>query len=134
MKELLNELGFEHLPMLSEFVDKYTNKMERYYEGGCRGIVYEETLKRITEYMFFITQPLTKGMFIPCDKEGEPLTSKNYECWEQYQQAKERVLFGGWSIKHNGSIVATDNKGQKVYFNNETIEDAINQGLRLYLK
>lgn len=58
-------------------------------------------------YAKFLKQPLTLGMFVPCDEDGSVLeepplvqTAPNedvaLECIdyiEQYQQAKERVLF-----------------------------------------
>ena len=64
---------------------------------------------------YFIEQPLTLGMFVPCDEEGIILSECTYlydvyknlsndekrdyklRC-ENYQQAKERVLFEGFEI------------------------------------
>ena len=62
---------------------------------------------------YFIEQPLTLGMFVPCDEEGIILSECTYlydvyknlsndekrdyklRC-ENYQQAKERILFKGF--------------------------------------
>jgi hypothetical protein len=54
--------------------------------------------ERILKYAKFLKLPLQLGFFIPCDDEGNVLeepnrsTHTNEEC-EQYQQAKERVIF-----------------------------------------
>ena len=138
MKQLIEQLGFKdengvYLPMLSEFV-KEIGSTER--DGWL--------FAKCNNYTDFITQPLTKGMFIPCDEDGNALeenllfpanlegSRKAEEYRKQYQQAKERVLFEGWELKHNGSLFVSNGK-QKAYFD-ETIEQAINNGVKLYLK
>ena len=138
MKQLLKELGFEQLPMLSTFMDKAK------YED------YEHSY----EYRNFITQPLTKGMFIPCGLDGEVLkdiklylddsTSLEKDEWviakrKEWKQAQERVLFEGcheykfcmltgepWLVFAKGN--------QHPLTNYKTIEQAINQGVQLTLK
>ncbi|MGV0921880.1 hypothetical protein ACTS94_16275 [Empedobacter falsenii] len=74
-------------------------------------LLYEKNqsklIHRVVNYAQFLKQPLTLGMFVPCDEEGNILEEpKDYdlglkfpysnnhsiEC-EKYQQAKERVLF-----------------------------------------
>lgn len=138
MKATLENLGFEHLPMLSEFViavELAQSKLDTIPADIGR-------LVNITEYTFFIRQPLTKGMFVPCGEDGEVLVEpKNYISWkhkrlntpydadlskyEQYQQAlglcifEERCMF---------------NKGYNVYQQYETIEQAVNAGVKLKLK
>lgn len=68
----------------------------------------------ICNYANFLKQPLTLGMFVPCDLEGNILTKpplyndyKNEEGGnkelfrfnlEQYKQAQERILFKGWEL------------------------------------
>ena len=60
---------------------------------------------RVGNYAKFLKQPLTLGMFIPCDEDGNVL-EKPHEEWElsywdfstkqgKYLKAKERVLFEG---------------------------------------
>lgn len=78
---------------------------------------------RCIDYANFLNQSLNLGMFIPCDLEGNPIKSPQsstieemvslvgkVDGWfgkykQQYQQAKERVLFeGGFellSFEHN---------------------------------
>lgn len=68
-----------------------------------------------TEYVFkyarFLKQPLTLGMFVPCDEDGNYLekpkiheldhseaVARNYE----YQQALSRVVFEGFEIHYQG--------------------------------
>jgi len=157
MKQLLKELGFEHLPMLSEFVAVWQmpeNKVKIPKE--YRLLMFE---RNVIDYTLFITQPLTKGMFVPCDEDGNVLevpnkiiedfygfvehhdgtsekvlnekSLKEYE--EQYQQAKERVLF------EEGKVIEDDLPIRKTYeflshggyFNGTTIEQAINAGVKL---
>lgn len=59
-------------------------------------------------YAKFLKQPINIGMFIPCDEDGNVLEEPDsvgvgnqfyYErALDQYQQAKERVLFEGFEI------------------------------------
>lgn len=101
-------------------------------------------LKRIRNYTEFLKQPLTLGMFVPCDKEGNVLekpraysnfTSYNkgvlkenhpkvYKECEQYQEAKERVLFEGISKSE------FDNAEHQKF---KTVEDLLNFSFGLTL-
>ena len=127
MKQLLKELGFEHLPMLSEFVAVWQmpeNKVKIPKE--YRLLMFE---RNVIDYTLFITQPLTKGMFVPC-VDGvvidEPITEDNIIFSdEQYQQAKERVLF---ETDSNISAIFCKVNGKQRY---QTIEQAINAGVKL---
>jgi hypothetical protein len=73
-----------------------------------------DAFNEIINYANFLKQPLTLGMFIPCDEKGnvleEPMCMLKYkkqvfkrseseleEC-KQYLQAKERVLFEGFKL------------------------------------
>jgi len=70
----------------------------------------------IYNYCTFLKQPLTLGMFVPCDLDGNVFEKPNqyriyvaqdyysfkggeieWEKCKQYQQAKERVLFDGFT-------------------------------------
>lgn len=148
MKELLKELGFEHLPMLSEFV-------KRIYKDYDRGLIGRvEIVNDVWAYTYFITQPLTKGMFVTCDENGEVLrvpTGIDFqEYLEQYQQAKDRVLFDGWyrcedSSYSNIDVLKSDDDDLILRYSPKhgimmgttdlaTIEQAINAGIKLKLK
>lgn len=79
-------------------------------------IGYGEFIDKVVKYAKFLKQPLTLGMFVPCDESGNVL--KEPERWLDflkypesfdgnkewydlyaYQQAKERVLFEGFEVK-----------------------------------
>lgn len=72
-----------------------TDFVSQYVETGCA----VEQIRKIRNYSDFLKQPLTLGVFIPCDDEGnvleEPVdTIGGVELYsEKYQQAKEKVLF-----------------------------------------
>jgi hypothetical protein len=131
------------LPSLSEFekaIDMFFDTMtleglSNYYEANHW-------------YRLFITQPLTEGMFVPCDEEGNvlkrpkkpsPLTDVSYKCFDdlrtEYQQAKERVIFEGeFTIKGNYIIFKDERPAQTHFFGEDTIEQAINNGVELIYK
>jgi len=100
-------------------------------------IPYENVVKtclnerlKIKAYANFLNQPLTLGMFVPCDLDGNVLRELdiiNYEkihhvnrgykeYSEKYQQAKERVLFEG-KHKTTEQYLITSN-GSKIYRSN----------------
>lgn len=67
----------------------------------------------MVKYANFLKQPLTLGMFAPCDDNGNILEEPNTEnhlhgqdsfvyhrLQAQYQEAKKRVLFEGFEVKH----------------------------------
>lgn len=78
--------------------------------------VSDSEYRRLRElYDDFLEQPLTLGMFVPCDSQGNVLEEPkkcqyafgdqmvsekqwNRDC-QQYQQAKDRVLFEGFKVK-----------------------------------
>lgn len=102
-----------------------------------------EAVNKIFKYAQFLKQPLTLGMFVPCDEDGSVLEEpfydpSNEQYWAsesyQYQQAKERVLFEGWVIDYQSSysIIVTDYKNEFKFFiennkvvSNGSIEDFI---------
>lgn len=85
---------------------------------------YKEAFWKITRYADFLKQPLKKGMFVPCDLDGnvldepiiseflldrfskEPIKSKNIPEAYEYRKAKERVLFKGWFWDADDEIVS----------------------------
>jgi hypothetical protein len=152
MKEILKQ--FEYLPMLSEFCSLlYTTPIEDYLVNTTFHNL--KAYNSINEYTRFITQPLTKGMFVPCDEDGnvlEELSRKDLSIKKpkleddsiehlyrfnsiQFQQAKDRVLFeGDYTIKGNYIIFKDARPAQTFFFGGDTIEDAINAGVKLKLK
>lgn len=70
----------------------------------------EITYLRIFNYAKFLKQPLTLGMFVPCDENGNILENPFKEngrpargIYEKYQKAKEKVLFKGFYYQSNFS-------------------------------
>lgn len=99
-------------------------------------------------YAKFLSQPLTLGMFIPC-VDGVPIeepiqTEKNefggafasieeqaelYSLMEQYQQAKEKVLFEGFEI--NGKYLESNLIAlsiESIKHEKYTVEEVLNYG------
>lgn len=123
MKALLKDLGFEHLPMLSEFVEKtsdgifldifLSNKLDWVKCGNPKDT--HKFACKVRTYQQFITQPLKRGQFVACDEKGNVLNEPNnwkyfdtmcehtdiddwiLEC-EEYKKALDRVIFEGWEI------------------------------------
>lgn len=158
MKELYNtlsELGFKddkggYLPMLSKFVLKVF-EMHSEYEA------LKSTID-INNYVGFITQPLKKEMFVPCDEDGNVLekplipfdngdhygqaVNNMNNGWLEYQQALERVVFEGWVYhEHDRNCWLRDKNSNQMLDiilgeigGHETIEQAINNGVKLYLR
>lgn len=101
---------------------------------------YGEFIDKVVKYAKFLKQPLTLGMFIPCDEDDnvliEPLHYKEWckkslnvpycldlSKYEQYQQSKESVLFEGFELsqknllKHNWcKIFFLKHKNGNTYF------------------
>ena len=77
------------------------NKLPFYY--------YDALWTKVINYANFLKQPLELCMFVPCDEDGNVLEEPrpqegdngnwNYQArFNQYQQAKERVLFEGFEF------------------------------------
>lgn len=73
-------------------------------------------------YANFLKQPLTLGMFVPCSKEnGQPLSLYGIIDkgglvldvieYEEYQEAKDRVLFQGFELENKGEFTTWIQKG-----------------------
>lgn len=82
----------------------------------------EERLQKIYHYGLFLKQPLTLGMFVPCDKHGSVLKGKplspapdsEWIRWEneefEFYEAKEKVLFEGFHYVENNTVTNDDLK------------------------
>ena len=125
MKETQEELGFDHLPMLSDFVDQMYENWQL-YEGATQG----KGVKKILDYTRFITQPITEESCATL--EGVEIVS------DMYKQTKRRFV---WLNHRSGRIRVST----RLEYNNgkiehmdcedfETIESAINDGIKLKLK
>ncbi|MDV3774046.1 hypothetical protein CMU14_13265 [Elizabethkingia anophelis] len=91
-------------------------------------------IRSVNEYAKFLSQPLTLGMFIPCDDNDEPIERPDLEDYifeehpelpgnpkeydddafqkdyDVYEQACERVLFEGFEVKIGGLSDTVINK------------------------
>lgn len=110
----------------------------------------ETALMVIHEYTDLITQPLTKGQFVPCDLEGNVLVepTPNHaiciiddcscdkcELDIQYYQAEDRVLFEGWEMTinvHGMTMFEKDGFGITID-NDKQLPTTINTGRSLEL-
>lgn len=85
---------------------------------------YRNKLSEITNYAKFLKKPLTLGMFVCCDKDGNVMIhpcekgflgsqEMQYDFYKKkYQEAKERVLFEGFSF---------NKKKEQIIFKNRTL-------------
>lgn len=154
IKQLLEQLGFKddngvYLPMLSEFLEHQLKRVT--FDADKNYQLHKEN----EMFKDFITQPLTKGMFLPCAEEGNiidknKIIPKDSPEHKQYKQALERVLFDGWFQKkedfspcneviQDGKQMLWYDKTQGCKFSDGisgigTIEQAVNNGVKLYLK
>lgn len=113
-----------------------------------KDITREEFTQRVIKYATLLKQPLTLGMFVPCDEYGnvliEPEFYKIYICDIKhylnyiecgiYHSAKERVLFADIeAIKCTSYyILKFENKPVYISWNDsKTIEDLITHELKL---
>jgi hypothetical protein len=85
--------------------------------------VTRESYIECRNYANFLKQPLTLGMFVPCDENGNVLEEKKpfQDDYHKFQQAKERVIFEGFDYWRTKDI----------FFENKTIEDLIPYNLIL---
>jgi hypothetical protein len=122
-------------------------------------LTFEESIKKtikivkeIFEYAKFLKQPLKLEMFVPCDEDGNVLEMPvNYDVWlelhnknvdgekgtigfllhEEYQKAKEKVIFEGFELcPNNGNVLKKGNILINIS-NLETIEDLIPYNLEV---
>lgn len=99
-----------------------------------------EFMEKVSNYAKFLKQPLTLGMFVPCDLDGNVLeiphednskygnigidgkfnNAQFFKESEEYQEAKERVLFEGWEIMQRigDSIVVFNDNSDIIEFIN----------------
>lgn len=107
---------------------------------------YEWQLTKHLKYAQLLKQPLTLGMFVPCDDAGNVLEEPDIQIGgvekysEKYQQAKERVLFEDVTIvkaspntfniyiKKEISLVYDDNyKSFKAAYSIEDLANSFNK-------
>lgn len=108
----------------------------------------ERDLYIIAQYAHFLSQPLTLGMFVPCDDRGkileEPMFDpSNEQYWAsaqfEYERAKDRIIFEGFTVdegmlKYNDRDTLFITRGNLVFYDGDdiyqlfTIEDIVFYG------
>lgn len=98
-------------------------------------------IHRISNYVNFFKQPLTLGMFVPVNREGKPYDLKEVEAWKNhdhysrfykeelsfFEEAKEKVLFEGFSIAYDGESTISVCLGDvNISFSKWTLKSVMN--------
>lgn len=106
-------------------------------------ITQNECGLRILKYANFLKQPLTLGMFVPCDDEGNILEypidgmkiGKHSSSYDVYNKAEKKVLFEGFEIMPDSALdftVVNYRTGISKYlgqaYKNHTIESLVIKG------
>lgn len=100
---------------MTDFVLEQNDKMPTFGEELVKDSSAKNAFYKTLKYAKFLKQPLTLGMFVPCDEDGnileEPekygwlqnvgsmnsyITEQEYIDCEKFHLAKERVLFEGY--------------------------------------
>ena len=87
----------------------------------------EQKIQSIFDYANFLKQPLKLEMFVPCDDDGNVLEYPDSigvgndfyykRAYDQYEQAKEKVVFEGLEIKKNTDKIAYNSWLEFHFFN-----------------
>ncbi|MDR2235055.1 MAG: hypothetical protein LBE92_02940 [Chryseobacterium sp.] len=138
---MLTDASHKLIPMTDFVIEYYSNE----------GYADLQTLKMMKNYANFLRQPLTLGMFVPVDQQGNVLKEpKNYTAWKSlehndgkrndssgfeeqvnYQTAELKCLFEGFKVDYNGyskvRIVAVYDPSIELSFNkNDLIPSGFN--------
>ena len=96
---------------------------------------FEDYSDLICRYAKFLKQPLTIGMFVPCDLSGNVLEEKKpfQDKYYEYQEARERCLFKGFEM--DNSFVTHKSRNSFFYpiscLHEQTIEGLVKYNLEL---
>ncbi|MBB6370010.1 hypothetical protein [Chryseobacterium shigense] len=125
------EASHKLIPMTDFVIEYYANE----------GYADLQTLRLMKNYANFLRLPLTLGMFVPVDPNGNVLKEpRNYTAWKSldhnavkrndiagfeehihYQEAEKKCLFEGFIIAYNGysvvRIVASYDQEVELSFN-----------------
>lgn len=123
MTEKVFELEREYNPLV-----KTVNKLSQ--EDATK---YE----RCFAYAIFLSQPLKLEMFVPCDDEGNVMIESSSN---DYQKAKEKVLFKGFEIRIHNKRITLFKNGHSIlsyslinnkFLGNQTVERLVGWNLEL---
>lgn len=145
----------ERLISMTDFVLQSKSIYEGYSSEDYGKFSHNHVI-RLENYANFLKQPLTLGMFVPCDEDGNVLTEPDPTNWQTltndlqhrdliYRKAKERVLFEGFHTIADNEIEQIDSNvwiefnkdsaqlinefGQEFYVYN--VEDLVQLDLKL---
>lgn len=82
------------------------------------------------KYAQFLKQPLNLGMFVPC-VDNEVFNYSKHGNENEYQQAKERVLFEGYKVSYNAVISLCGGYLDESKLKGKTIESLVGTNLVL---
>ncbi|ASK29703.1 hypothetical protein CEY12_06115 [Chryseobacterium sp. T16E-39] len=135
----------EKLISMTDFVLQF-EKPVGYFEDQSDFLHCQvEYMQNVMNYAKFLKQPLTLGMFVPCDEEcnvlSEPILGRepfsnneeDFSNWERhrkkYIEAKEKVLFDGFEIGSLNTVFNVE-LGLTIYLDNcqFSIEDSLGIG------
>lgn len=136
---MLTEASHKLIPMTDFVIEYYSNE----------GYADLQTLSLMKNYANFLRKPLTLGMFVPVDTNGNVIKEpKNYTAWKSldhndgkrsgtasfeeyslYQKAEQNCMFEGFVMAYNGysvvRIEASYDSGIELSFNkNDLISPA----------
>ena len=106
-------------------------------------VLEDNGIHEVVKYAKFLKEPLTFGMFVPCDENNEPIIARHYQYFDnefehseylkKFEQAKERVLFEGFEYNQMGFVYLNE-KGcalDEEYMKTNTIEYLVKYNLKL---
>lgn len=133
---------------MTDFVLEQNNKM--FVLTSDRTYTFQEYGQVVISYARFLKKPLTLGMFVSCDEDGNPFKVEsdglisNCQCdtptkcndfCKKYEEAKEKVLFEGialgrrksnkmfWCLQPYDDFYYDPEKKELRHYKCETVED-----------
>ena len=87
---------------------KLINMVDFVLDQGNPSNTDSQFTDKVMAYANFLKQPLTLGMFVPCDLDGnilqkeigaDFLSDHDMDKFLEYEESKERILFQGWNVE-----------------------------------
>jgi len=82
-------------------------------DEGTQNNTDSQFADKVMAYAHFLKQPLELGFFVPC-VDNEPFNCSKHGNSEQFEQAKDRVLFSGFEVQNTKDWIEF-NGGIRVY-------------------
>jgi len=119
-------------------------ELEKEFNNGI--YTFAEFTNIVCNYANFLNKPLKLEYFVPCDDEGNILEEPKFipeevefeKLLEQYENAREKVLFDGFGVCDRNSkkdciILNQEDHINIKWLENKTIEDLVKYNLTLTL-